>query len=265
MTELSSRDLELLSAYLDGHLSQTDGARLESRIKNDPELRSAYDGLRQTRALLRKLPARRAPRNFRLTPQMVGIKPTLSRSFPIFRLASVLASILLFLGYAVNLFSPNRLLASPALFSYGASNAPAPTAAPEEAFSQKVMAEATEAPPSPQQDAYAVPTATLDPAGITMMAVPEATIIADAEVPPADTVRAMQPPISRAETFPVHPFWLLGLLGLAVVSGAGAFIVHKRAQSRNRAKLTTREITLIILGLVIAALLAVGIYWLFIS
>lgn len=283
MTELSSRDLELLSAYLDGQLSQADGARLESRIKNNPELRSVYDGLRQTRALLRKLPARRAPRNFRLTPQMVGIKPSIPRSFPIFRLTSVLASILLFLGYAVNLFSPAISMgAATSFFPYDtySANAPAPTEAPNEAFQPKIMAEEpTEAPPSTQQDAVSTATvegtlepslyatnaiATLDPAASTLMVVPESAINANAEVTPRDNARTMQPG-SRAATVPIHPFWLLGLLSLAVVSGAGALIVRKRAEPPSREKLTTREIMLIVLGLLIAALLAAGIYWLFLS
>src|SRR6187551_2434698 len=113
MTEPSSRDLEQISAYLDGKLSGVDAARLESRIKADPDLRSVYDGLRQTRSLLRQLPARRAPRSFRLTPQMVGIKTARPRIFPFFRLASALAMLLLFLGYAVNLSASGIRTAAP--------------------------------------------------------------------------------------------------------------------------------------------------------
>src|SRR6201999_2324225 len=106
MNQISPRDLEQLSAYLDGQLPQADSARLETRIKTDPELRSVYENLRQARSLLRQLPARRAPRNFRLTPKMAGVKPPLPRAFPVFRLASVLAGILFFLGYVVNLSAP---------------------------------------------------------------------------------------------------------------------------------------------------------------
>ena len=101
-----SHDAELLSAYLDSQLSKVDSAQLESRIKTDPELRSVYDELRQSRTVLRKLPARRAPRNFTLTPKMAGIKPPLPRAFPVFRLASVLAAVLFFVGYVINLSAP---------------------------------------------------------------------------------------------------------------------------------------------------------------
>ena len=64
MTPPSSRDLEQLSAYLDGQLSRSDRSRLEARIHSDPAFASALEELRQTRALLRHTPQRRAPRNF---------------------------------------------------------------------------------------------------------------------------------------------------------------------------------------------------------
>ena len=63
MTTPSRRDLEQLSAYLDGQLTQSSQARLEIRIKSDPGLASALEQLRQTRAFLQRTPHRRAPRN----------------------------------------------------------------------------------------------------------------------------------------------------------------------------------------------------------
>ncbi|HEX5836519.1 MAG TPA: hypothetical protein VFY26_01720, partial [Anaerolineales bacterium] len=69
---MKQRDLELLSSYLDGQLSSSEATRLEARLRTEPDLRSVLQDLRGARTVLRQLPMRKAPRNFRLTPQMVG-------------------------------------------------------------------------------------------------------------------------------------------------------------------------------------------------
>ena len=103
---MNQRDLDLLSAYLDGELSRSDSTRLESRLRSDRELVSVLDDLRATRTLLRKLPKRRAPRNFTLTRKMVGLNPPLPRSYPVFRFATVLATLLFFFTFGINTFAP---------------------------------------------------------------------------------------------------------------------------------------------------------------
>jgi hypothetical protein len=98
---LSDRDLEILSAYLDREISRNDRERLEARLLVDAELSNTLEGLQRTKQVMRSLPSMRAPRNYYLTPEMVGRKEPVSRAFPVLRLASVLASvlfILLFLG-----------------------------------------------------------------------------------------------------------------------------------------------------------------------
>ena len=256
MTPPASRDLEQLSAYLDGQLSQADGARLESHIQTDPELRSIYEGLRQTRSLLRQLPARRAPRNFRLTPQMVGIKPSMPRSFPIFRLASVLASILLLIGYAINLSSVTSMAAAPTSMAYdtyqapagaAAATAPAPAAEPTQSFAPKMAPTAAPETSLAQQDALSTST----PEANRNMTNPSA------ETMPLDIQNAA-PFAYQAPTLPIQPGWLFGLLGLAVVSGASAFVIRIRAEEQ---KPTIRDIILTTLALVVTLLLALGIYW----
>ena len=99
---MNQRDLELLSAYLDGQLKPSESAHLESRLNSDPQLASVLTDLRATRNLLRKLPARKAPRNFTLTRKMVGQNPPLPRAYPWFRFASALATLLLFFSFGVN-------------------------------------------------------------------------------------------------------------------------------------------------------------------
>jgi hypothetical protein len=102
MTQPSFRDVENLNAYLDGQLDSAHCQRLESRLASEPELKAALDALRESRTVLRRLPQRRAPRNFTLTLKMAGIKPPLPRSYPIFRFASVAAAFLFFFAYATN-------------------------------------------------------------------------------------------------------------------------------------------------------------------
>jgi hypothetical protein len=112
---LSSRDLELLSAFLDRQLSSIEQQRLEERLLLNPGLQSALDELRRTRAMLRSLPKVRAPRNFTLTPAMLPAR----RKQPLFGLplnwsfASALAAMFLlvfFAGDFLGLFSPRSSL-----------------------------------------------------------------------------------------------------------------------------------------------------------
>jgi hypothetical protein len=103
---MNFRDVELLSAYLDGRLKPSDAARLESRLSSDPALKATLEDLRQTRGLLRRLPQRRAPRDFRLTPKMAGVRPPEPRSYPVFRFATALAALLFVAAVALNALTP---------------------------------------------------------------------------------------------------------------------------------------------------------------
>ncbi len=96
-TKISQRELNAISAYLDGELSARDRARLEAQLHKSPNLQAALKDLRRTRTLIRGLPEVRAPRNFTLTPAMVGVRPRAPGLFPALRLASAFATILLVL------------------------------------------------------------------------------------------------------------------------------------------------------------------------
>jgi hypothetical protein len=99
-TRITIRDWEALSAYLDNQLKPKDRVRLESRLEESPELRTAFDELRRTRGVLRSQKLMRAPRNFTLTPEMAGARTGLrpiNNSYPVLRLASVLATIFFFI------------------------------------------------------------------------------------------------------------------------------------------------------------------------
>lgn len=97
-TKISPRDWEAISAYLDGQLNQKERNRLEERFRVNTELRTALQEMRRTRAMLRSQPRLRAPRNFTLTPEMIGQRAAVGRPaarlYPGLRLASALASFL---------------------------------------------------------------------------------------------------------------------------------------------------------------------------
>lgn len=168
---MNSRDLELLSAYLDGQLSPSDSAQLETRLKTDGELVSALDDLRVARTLLHKLPKRRAPRNFTLTRKMVGLNPPLPRAYPAFRFATVAATLLFFFTFGLNALVPRFLS-----FGMGAA-----ATQPVELFSAQEPALA------------AAPAATAAPAEPALGLAPLST-----ELPPAeDAARVAETPMVK--------------------------------------------------------------------
>jgi len=127
------REIELLSSYLDGQLNASESTRLESRLTSDPELASVLFDLRAARGILRKLPARKAPRNFALTRKMVGLKPPLPRAYPIFRFSTAFATVLLMLSLAANLVIPQfNFAASASQAAYGFGGGGDPASAAEE-------------------------------------------------------------------------------------------------------------------------------------
>ena len=159
MTQSSSfRDVEKLSAYLDGQLKPSEVARLESRLQSDPELASVLKELRQARNLLRQLPQRRAPRNFTLTPKMVGQKPPMPRTYPVFRFATVLATLLLFFTFATNFMAP-RLVRTAAPYPYGIGGGGGGGAEEPQLQMEAAPAEsaATEEPTEPAMEAPVAP------------------------------------------------------------------------------------------------------------
>jgi len=95
VNKLRRRDLEALSAYLDGELPPRQRARLEARLESDPALGSALEELRHTRAVLRSALVARAPRNFTLRADQVAQPAPASRLYPVMRYASAIATVLL--------------------------------------------------------------------------------------------------------------------------------------------------------------------------
>lgn len=71
-SNIPERDLELLSAYLDGEMSDAERHALEQRLATESDLRRALDELRATVGLVSSLPQLKAPRSFALDPAEYG-------------------------------------------------------------------------------------------------------------------------------------------------------------------------------------------------
>jgi len=201
-------DIEQLSFYLDGQLSPSESARMESRISSDPELASAFNDIRAARGILRKLPSRKAPRNFTLTRQMVGLTPPLPRSYSFFRFSTSFATVLLMLTFAANLILPN--------ISLGAG---APAAAPmaQEAYGIGGGPAATEAPmaaaPSLEMDVVPTEVASADSARVMETPVVEAPTAKD--LGNASEFQD-QPQVKKEAVVPIA--WQIGLLAVGLIS-----------------------------------------------
>lgn len=244
----SFRDVELLSAYLDGRLSPSDFARLESRLSSDASLRAAIHDLRAARGLLHQLPQRRAPRNFTLTPKMAGIKPPEPRAYPTLRFATVLATLFFVATFVINGLAPamnSSFAAAPAPgYGYGGGGGGGPESAPQQAPA------ATEAPILPF--AAISPTETTPRAGLSL-APTEVTPSADqflapTEVTPSEnlSIAPTEAPYAKSAApelgnsapsrvpneAPVPFVWQIGLAILAIILGAAAWLIRRTSESK---------------------------------
>jgi anti-sigma factor RsiW len=230
------RDIEQLSAYLDGQLSPSDSARIESRISTDPELASVLSDLRSARGILRKLPARKAPRNFTLTRQMVGLKPPMPRTFSFFRFSTAFATVLLMLTFAANSILPRVSFGAAApmavqeSFGMGGGGEAAATEAPV-ATEAPLVVEAPAATEAPLVGLAPLATEVPPPASedTTRIAVTPTAELSAAKEPEILSVPQDQPPVKPEAIIPAS--WQIGLL---IVSLLGALIMFALRQSAIR-------------------------------
>ena len=226
---MNRRDIELLSAYLDGQLKPSDSTRLESRLKSEPELVAVMDDLRAARNLLRKLPQRRAPRNFTLTRKMVGQNPPMPRAYPFFRFATTVATLLLFFSFGLNFLAP-QMGAAPGGFGMGGGG---DLFSAEQAQEPSIAAApATEAP------------ATEAPAAAEMVPMPTQISTLDSErnaAPPTEKIDATgnavasdQSQVEKTVPVPVSPGWQVALAGIAGVSALLMLLMRQSAFQRWR-------------------------------
>ncbi len=237
---MNQRDLELLSSYLDGQLTPSDSTRLEARLKTDPQLASVLSDLRAARTLLRKLPQRRAPRNFTLTRKMVGQNPPMPRAYPIFRFATALATLLFVFSFGAN--SLARQLAAPAFGMGGgdasdqsmesfAAEAPPATEAPAEAPALQAPAPAaTQLPAEPSANLAPAPTATA-PLEDAARIVEETPMTKVGDAGGAEGQDQFQ---GQSEARWVSSAWQIALAAVAILSALLMFVLRRAALSRWR-------------------------------
>jgi anti-sigma factor RsiW len=238
---MNQRDLELLSTYLDGQLSPSDSTRLEARLKTDPELASVLTDLRTTRNLLRKLPQRRAPRNFTLTRKMVGQNPPLPRAYPVFRFATALATLLFIFSFGLNSF--NQAVQT-SQFGYGRGGGGCDGPGCSDVQSQSALAPAaTQAPAATEAPAEQAPAPALAPLAATQVLTPEiangAGIVDTPASKAGDSANAINPnqPLVQAEArtspAPLIPsIWQTILAVIAIASGALMLLLRQISAGR---------------------------------
>ena len=92
--KISNRDWVQLSSYLDGEMNPREIKKIEDRLTKEPVLQLALEELHRTKLTLQQTPKLIVPRNFILTPEMVGLK-TRPRPVRRYRLASALMTFML--------------------------------------------------------------------------------------------------------------------------------------------------------------------------
>jgi len=92
LSDLPLRDLELLSAYLDGELTPREADRLQARLDGEADLRWALEELRRTVSVVRSLPEVRPPRSFTLSAEAAGSRGR-AAAYPVLQLATALATL----------------------------------------------------------------------------------------------------------------------------------------------------------------------------
>jgi hypothetical protein len=178
---------------------------------------------------------RKAPRNFTLTPKMVGKNPPLPRTYPAFRFVTALASLLLFFSVGLNFLAPQMGSQSPA-FGMGGGGAPevfsaqapaATQAAAEDAFATE--APALEAPAAePPAELGPLPTASLEESTTTREA--EGAVAKEGETGNAAAQDLPQVQNPR----PIPPVWQMLLAGIALLGALGMLLMRQTASARWR-------------------------------
>ena len=214
---MNFRVIELLSAYLDGQVSPSDSARLETRLKSDPEMGLALQSLRESRGLLRQLPHRRAPRNFTLTRQMVGLKPPLPRVYPVFRFATALAAILFVFSFTTNQVGQLAASAPVPALGLGGSGGGGPDLA-------------TEAPAAPSIESALMSTPTPEPYSL------ESTADAERAAQDSATTKNSADTAPALQRFSVPSMWLSIFAVVATLGALMLFAIPRLAARKWRAK-----------------------------
>jgi anti-sigma factor RsiW len=192
----SSRDVERLSAYMDGQCSASDKEYVESRLQTDQDYARLMSELLHNLTLLRGMPKHRMPRNFTLKPSMAGLRPPLPRAVPVLSWASVTAMVVFVFSFGANYLGT----------FFGGASAPMMAAAPADNA----------------RGAGGGPVSTLPPASETLNGTPtpEVMLMTGIQATPEPIVSAPSVAAStKAAAAPVSPwFIILPVLALMLIS-----------------------------------------------
>ncbi len=246
---LSPKDWLAISAHLDGRLNPKESAKLETRLNSDTDFKRSYQELEYTRRMLRALPQRRAPRNFTLSPKTISAPTHKPRVQPVFGFASAVATLAMVILFAVQNGIPSLLrakTAEPMLAAVPAASESAMSTAAEDSTPPMIIfwspglyadgkgggggygggsePSTTMALPPVEEPALKDPSAqttenqNVDPSTL-ILGLPQAAA--------ADNARdlATQP---LRKTLPAATWWMIGLGGIALLSGILSFVFRRR-------------------------------------
>ena len=134
-THLTEKDIDLLSAYLDGELTEREKAVVSGLLASLPDAGRKLEGMRMVQSVLHLLPIKKVPHHFTLTRQQAqAAKP--GWAFNALRLASGVAMAALAVVLAYDYLMPVRALPAAKQMDSFAEEAPlameaAPAAAAE--------------------------------------------------------------------------------------------------------------------------------------
>ncbi|MCX6055909.1 MAG: hypothetical protein NTZ74_13545 [Chloroflexi bacterium] len=103
---LTQKDWQLISAYLDDQLPVYDHIKTDSRLENDPPFRQVFFEVAYTRQILRSLPAKRAPRNLTLSQKIIQDQPRRAWFQPAMSFISATAAIVLVVLFTTSTIIP---------------------------------------------------------------------------------------------------------------------------------------------------------------
>ncbi len=111
---IRSRDLRLLSEYLDSRLNETQKRKFEARLAEDSALRERLENLRKTKLMLSRLSRVKSPRHFTLTPEMVKVRRQKKQPMVLaMRWATTVAAILLVVMFGADLIFRSPIIGQP--------------------------------------------------------------------------------------------------------------------------------------------------------
>ena len=108
--KLSTQEWQLLSAYLDGQLTEKEKRQAEKLLTSRPDCQAALEELKRLQLLLRYLPVRRVPRNFTISAEAPA-RPRLPVFNLVLRVSSAVTAVLLGFALALDYLPALRPLA----------------------------------------------------------------------------------------------------------------------------------------------------------